>query len=82
MVFWNMPSAAWRILFLPSAQYAFSSIATDQSIRYQQNLRSRRIAILGLTSNDWIRIRRVKEQIAVIANSTQVGEYREFVIKP
>lgn len=32
-------------------------LTTDQGIRYQQNLRERRLALVVLSTNDWTRIR-------------------------
>ncbi len=41
-------------------------ITTDQSIRYQQNLVGRKIAILVLSTNDWTTIR---DSIALVIES-------------
>ena len=56
-------------------------ITTDQNIRYQQNLRERTISILVLSTNDWIRIRRVKNEIAAVVSSIQNLDFREFVVR-
>jgi len=46
-------------------------ITTDQGIRYQQNWDARSLALLVLSTNDWTRIRRFKEQILAAVNSIQ-----------
>jgi hypothetical protein len=55
-------------------------ITSDQSIRYQQNLVGSAIAILELSTNDFLRIRAsaavVQSEIAAI----QAGEYRKVAI--
>jgi hypothetical protein len=55
-------------------------ITTDQNLRYQQNLASRRIAIVVLLSTSWPRIRRQVDEIQrAIADSTP-GRYQEITI--
>ena len=53
-------------------------ITTDQSLRYQQLLSGRSLAILVLPTTRWPQIRRhVPEVVAAIA-SIQPGEFREL----
>jgi predicted nuclease of predicted toxin-antitoxin system len=55
-------------------------ITTDQNLRYQQNLVSRKIAIIVLMSTSWPRI---QLQIAVIQNAVAncvPGAYQEIAI--
>ena len=55
-------------------------VTPDQNIRHQQNLGSRRIAILVLLSNRWPRIRPRAEAIAAALGGIQVGEVKDFSI--
>jgi hypothetical protein len=55
-------------------------ISADQSIRYQQNLTGRRIALLVLTSPLWPKVKPHATAIAQIINSMEPGEYREFAV--
>lgn len=55
-------------------------ISADQSIRYQQNLATRTIALLVLTSPRWPRVKPHAAAIAQTAGAMKPGEYREFVI--
>ncbi len=53
-------------------------ITADQSIQYQQHIRGRRIAILVLPTNSWIRLRRRATEILQCVNSLQPGEFFEL----
>ena len=54
---------------------------TDQRIRYQQNLRGRRIALLVLTgTTKWSRVRLHLERIAASVNAATPGSYTEVEI--
>ena len=55
-------------------------ITTDTNLRYQQNLRSRSIAILVLTTTSWPRIRQVVGEIQVAVAAIHEGDYREIPI--
>jgi hypothetical protein len=55
-------------------------ITTDQSLRYQQNLATRRIAIIVLTSTDWRRIQSRVEVIKHAIDSIVAGGYVEVPI--
>ena len=55
-------------------------ITADQSMRYQQNLEHRRIAIIVLLSNKWPRILSKVEAIRVALSGIQPGELREVPI--
>ncbi len=49
-------------------------ITTDQNLQYQQNLSTRRIAIVVLTSTSWPRIRAVASVVAqVVADLPPLG---------
>ena len=53
-------------------------VTTDQNLRQQQNLASRRIAILVLKTASWPRIRNHTDTIAAVVADLAAGEYREL----
>lgn len=55
-------------------------LTSDHSIRYQQNLANRRIAILVLMHNDWPSVRLRAAAILEELNRLQPGDYREIEI--
>ncbi len=55
-------------------------VTADQSLKYQQNLSSRRIALVVLTSPQWPRVRLQIERIAAAVNSAVPGSYCEVDI--
>ena len=55
-------------------------ITTDQNLRYQQNLASRRIAIVALLSTSWPRIQRHVDVIRNVVDTLVAGAYHEIVI--
>ena len=56
-------------------------LTTDQRIRYQQNLKSRRIAIVVLAgTTKWSRVRLHLERIAAVVNAAKPGSYTEVDI--
>jgi hypothetical protein len=55
-------------------------ITTDTNLRYQQNLRSRSIAILVLTTTSWPRIRQVTGDIQAAVAAITAGGYQELPI--
>ena len=55
-------------------------LTADQSIRYQQNLMNRRIAILVLMNNAWPEVRLQTDIIQEALGGMQPGEYREVDI--
>lgn len=55
-------------------------VTTDQSIRYQQNLKSRRISIVVLMSANWMQIRRNVRKIALAIDTATPGEAVEVCI--
>lgn len=56
-------------------------LTTDRRIRYQQNLRGRRIALVVLTgSTRWSRVGRHAERIAAAVASATPGSYAEVEI--
>ena len=55
-------------------------ITTDANLRYQQNLRDRRIAILVLSTTSWPRIKTATDNVADVVNALRPGEYCEMTI--
>lgn len=55
-------------------------ITTDQNLRYQQNLRERRIAIIVLRTTSWPRIRLHIEEIRRTIDAVNVGGFFEISI--
>jgi hypothetical protein len=56
-------------------------LTTDQRIRYQQNLKGRKIAIVVLAgSTKWSRVRLHLDHIAVVVNAAPPGSYSEIEI--
>jgi predicted nuclease of predicted toxin-antitoxin system len=46
-------------------------VTSDQGIPYQQNWSGRSLALLVLSTNDWNRIRRFKEEVLAAVNAIQ-----------
>ena len=55
-------------------------VTTDQSIRYQQNLATRKIAIMVLSNARWKRIKEKLPEIAAAVNVATPGSYTEVDI--
>ena len=55
-------------------------ITADQSMRYQQNLEHRRIAIIVLLANRWSSVQMRVEDIRAAIDGIQPGELREVTI--
>jgi len=55
-------------------------ITTDRGFHYQQNWVGRTIGLMIVSTNDWKRIRLVKDRIAVTVDSMRASQYVEFDI--
>ena len=56
-------------------------LTTDRSIRYQQNLTGRKVAIIVLAgTTKWSRVRLHLDRIAAIVSAATPGSYREVLI--
>ena len=55
-------------------------ITTDQSIRYQQNISTRQIAVVVLMNTSWPRIARNTEVVRIALEGLQPGELKEVQI--
>ena len=57
-------------------------ITTDQNLRYQQNLKDRRLAILVLMTTNWRKMRDHTQYIVVAVDQLRAGDYRELRFPP
>jgi hypothetical protein len=55
-------------------------ITTDQSVRYQQNLTGRRLAIIVIGTNDWTRIRGSQSRVLDAISNVIPGCFIELAI--
>ena len=55
-------------------------VTTDQSMRYQQNLAGRRLAVVVLTATAWPRVRHRTAVIRAAIEEVRPGELREVPI--
>jgi len=55
-------------------------LTTDKNIRYQQNLKGRKIAIVVLGNSAWRMVRIHLDRIAVAVNEATPGSYSEIEI--
>jgi len=53
-------------------------ITTDRNLRHQQNLPTRKLAIVVLPTTSWPRLERMAREIAAAVNSLQSGQYLEL----
>ena len=76
----------WSVLgngdLLHAAEEAGSEVlvTTDQNLRYQQNLASRSIAIVVLSTTSWPRIQRSAFRVRDAVDASHVGSYTEVPI--
>jgi hypothetical protein len=67
-------------LILRAEQAGFAVfLSTDKNLRYQQNLKTRKIALLVLSTNYWPVSRANSVQIAAALSVIQPSEYRELL---
>lgn len=55
-------------------------VTTDANLKYQQNLSSRRIAIVVLTSTSWPRIQRIAATVVAAVDGAAAGRYTEVEV--
>jgi len=55
-------------------------LTTDKNIRYQQNLKGRKIAIVVLGTSAWRRLRPHLDQVVAVVNAAVPGSYAEVEI--
>jgi hypothetical protein len=56
-------------------------ITTDQSIRYQQNLTGRKLALIVINTNDWTRIRESNSLVLDAISEITPGNFIEVNIR-
>jgi len=67
---------------LAAAEASFDlMVTTDQQIRYQQNLRGRRLAIIVLLTTSWPRIKMHIPQIQDVIENIKPGDYQEILLR-
>jgi hypothetical protein len=52
-------------------------VTTDKNIRYQQNLRARKIALVVLAHSQWPMVKLVVENIVTAVDAAEPGSYTE-----
>ena len=55
-------------------------VTTDLNLRYQQNLDSRRIAVVVLSTPSWPRVQRAVEEVVRAIDAASPGSYTEVEI--
>jgi hypothetical protein len=55
-------------------------VTTDSNLKYQQNLKSRRIAVVVLSTPSWPRIQRAITAVVGAVDATSAGSYTEVEI--
>ena len=55
-------------------------VTTDKNMRYQQNLRARKIAFVVLGNQQWPTLRRFVDKVAAAVNAVTPGAYVEVEI--
>lgn len=55
-------------------------ITTDRGFRYQQNLTGRKLSLLVISTNDWVRIRKSQAIVVSAVAFIQSGSYTEVEI--
>ena len=55
-------------------------VTTDKNLKYQQNLQSRRIAIVVLTTTSWLRIQRAADAVIAAVGNATIGSYIEIEV--
>ena len=56
-------------------------VTTDQNLKYQQNLDSRRISIVVITTTSWPRIQQSVVAVVDAIDSATTGSYTEIAIR-
>lgn len=55
-------------------------VTTDSNLKYQQNLETRNIAIIVLSTTSWPRISEVADRVASTVDQVEIGTYTELSI--
>jgi len=66
---------------LQRAEDVFDAFVTaDQNLKYQQNLKGRRLAILVLSTNRWPRVKAKVNEISAVILALRPGDYVELTV--
>jgi hypothetical protein len=57
-------------------------LTTDKNMRYQQNLKDRKIAFVVVGNQQWPTLRRYVQRVVVAVNAATPGSYAEVEIPP
>jgi hypothetical protein len=57
-------------------------VTTDQNLKYQQNLASRKIAVVVLRTTSWPRIQRSLAVVVAAVDGAAPGSYTEVAVEP
>lgn len=55
-------------------------LTADQQLKYQQNLKGRRLAILALSTNRWPKVKTKATEIIAAIDSLRPGDYVELTL--
>ena len=55
-------------------------LTTDKNLKYQQNLKGRRLAVVVLSTTSWPRIRAVTNKVLESLESAGAGSYIEVTV--
>lgn len=67
---------------LEAVEAAFEGfITTDQNLRYQQNLKGRRLAILVLPTTSWPKIRKHVAEVRAAVAALKPGDFVELTFE-
>lgn len=55
-------------------------LTTDKNLRYQQNLKARKIAFLVIGNQQWPTLRRYVERVVAAVNAAMPGSFAEVEI--
>lgn len=56
-------------------------VTTDRNLKYQQNLRDRKLAIVVLLTTSWPRIQRALDSVCATVDNAAAGSYHEVKIE-
>ena len=69
-----------ELLAAAEAQAFELLVTTDTQLKYQQNLASRRIAVVVLSTTSWPRIKAAVEVVIMAIDAAAPGTYAEVVV--
>jgi predicted nuclease of predicted toxin-antitoxin system len=70
-------------LLREAEQGGFAALVTaDQNLFYQQNLKGRKLALVGLSTNDWSTIQQAPELVARAIDAVTPGSFQAVQFDP